>query len=452
MVIFTKGGGFMKKIFGAFLAAIMCVSLSVPVLADFQGETTPNLLSEFKEIAQESDYSDETLIPYIGELVNRSSEFSDDELISIISNNTETPNYRRGILETYLSKYDFSIKDKRFLTLLQDSWFDNNMKPLIITCLSDELLSNPETKDVLTALANSESETLVYHAIKSLAVIDNQVAIQIAENILSNVKFEPDAKVNIALDILAHYYADMDYEETNTLEISNFIEKLSSLYMGTTSEEIRWAVENALEYLDTPEAQQAAEYLKSITPDPYANGAGGYAVYRDGVEIIGSVVTNWHTAIVTAGIGASGTYAEASGTGLTTGLVSYSSFLNGNTFKGYYKPSSVSNYSGKWDAVVSTAKTLANLHIPYVAVECITYDTIPAGQTHYKPADIKAIRCDGFVEYCFEYNGIRVYGPISGDAWDISLNDAYAQDVHNGVAAITPKSQAENYMDQVDLS
>lgn len=87
----------MKKIFGAFLAAIMCVSLSVPVLADFQGETTPNLLSEFKEIAQESDYSDETLIPYIGELVNRSSEFSDDELISIISNNTETPNYRRGI-------------------------------------------------------------------------------------------------------------------------------------------------------------------------------------------------------------------------------------------------------------------------------------------------------------------------------------------------------------------
>lgn len=44
-----------------------------------------------------------------------------------------------------------------------------------------------------------------------------------------------------------------------------------------------------------------------------------------------------------------------------------------------------------------------------------------------------------------------VYGPISGNAWDISLNDAYAQDVHNGVAAITPKSQAENYMDRVNL-
>lgn len=65
----------MKKIFSAFLAAIMCVSLSVPVLADFHGETTPNLLSEFREIAQESDYSDETLIPYIGELVDRSSEW-----------------------------------------------------------------------------------------------------------------------------------------------------------------------------------------------------------------------------------------------------------------------------------------------------------------------------------------------------------------------------------------
>lgn len=441
----------MKKILSLFLAVFMCVSLSVPVLADFQDDTTHNLLSEFKEIAQESDYSDESLIPYIGELVDRSSEFSDDELISIISNNAETPNYRRGILEAYLSKYDFSIEDERFLILLQDSEFDNNMKTLIIACLSDELLSNSEMKDVLTALVNSESETLAYHAIKSLAVIDNQATIQIADNIFSNVDFEPDAKVNIALDILAHYYSDMAYSETNSIEISNFIEKLSSLYFGTNSEEIRWAVENALECLDTPEAKQVAEYLKSITSDPYANGAGGYAVYRDGVEIIGSVVTNWHTAIVTAGIGTSGTYAEASGIGLTTGLVSYSSFLNGNTFKGYYKPSSVSNYSGKRDSVVSTAKTLANLHIPYVAVECITYDSIPAGQTHYKPADIKAIRCDGFVEYCFEYNGIRVYGPISGDAWDISLNDAYAQDVHNGVAAITPKSQAEKYMEQVDL-
>ena len=445
----------MKKICSLFLAMLMCVSLSVSALADsggnLQDETTPKLLAEFKEKAQEGNYSDEVLIPYIGEIADRSSEFSDDELIAIISNNDETANYRRGILETYLSKYDFSIEDERFLNLLQDLEFDKNMKTLIIACLSDELLSSPETKDVLTALVNSESETLAYHAIKALAVIDNQGAIQIAQNIFSNAYLEPDAKVNIALDILANNYSNANYAETNSLEVSNFIDELSSLYEGTYSEEIRWAVENALEVLDTAEAQQAAEYLESITPVPYANGAGGYAVYRDGVEIIGSVVTNWHTAIVTAGIGSSGTYAEASGIGQTTGLVSYNSFLNGNTFKGYYKPSSVSSYSGQRDSVVSTAKTVANLHIPYVAVECITYNSIPAGQTHYKPANIKAIRCDGFVEYCFEYNGIRVYGPISGNAWDISLNDAYAQDVHNGVAAITPKSQAENYMDRVNL-
>ena len=434
----------------------MCISLSVSAYAgnggDLQYQTTPELIEEFKEKAQEGNYSDETLIPYIGEIVDRSSDFSDDELIAIIANNNEDTNYRRGFLEVYLSKHDFSIEDDRFLNLLQDLDFDNNMKTLIIACMSDELLNVPEAEDVLIALVESKSETLAYHAIKSLALIDNQAAIQIAKDIFSNVDFEPDAKVNIALNVLANYYSDMNYAEPTNFEISNFIEELSSLYEGTDSEEIRWAVENALEEMNTPEAQQAAEYLKSITPDPYVNGAGGYAVYRDGVEIVGSFITNWHTAIVTTGLGTSGKYAEAGGIGLTTRLTEYDNFLDGNTFKEYYKPFSVSNYIGQRDAVVSTAKTLANLHIPYVAVECITYNSIPAGQTHYKPADIKAIRCDGFVEYCFEYNGIRVYDPISGNAWDVSLNDAYAQDVHNGVAAITPQSQAEKYMEKVNLS
>ena len=41
MVIFTKGGDFMKKILSIFFAVTMCVSLSVPVLADFQYEATP---------------------------------------------------------------------------------------------------------------------------------------------------------------------------------------------------------------------------------------------------------------------------------------------------------------------------------------------------------------------------------------------------------------------------
>lgn len=34
----------------------------------------------------------------------------------------------------------------------------------------------------------------------------------------------------------------------------------------------------------------------------------------------------------------------------------------------------------------------------------------------------------------------------------LTLNDSYTQDVHFGVAAITPKSQAEKYMIKVDLN
>ena len=121
-----------------------------------------------------------------------------------------------------------------------------------------------------------------------------------------------------------------------------------------------------------------------------------------------------------------------------------------NNFLGYYQPISVSFYHPKRDSVVSTAKRVANLHIPYVASNCITYNSIPLTQTHYQPSDIKAIRCDGFVEYCLEYNGIRVYGNDS--YWDITLNNPEAQNAHFGVLTITPKSQAERYMVKVDLN
>lgn len=56
------------------------------------------------------------------------------------------------------------------------------------------------------------------------------------------------------------------------------------------------------------------------------------------------------------------------------------------------------------------------------------------------------MRCDGVVEYSYETNGIRVYGPDA--SWDISYNDTNTQNLH-GANRITPKKQAQRYMTRV---
>ena len=59
------------------------------------------------------------------------------------------------------------------------------------------------------------------------------------------------------------------------------------------------------------------------------------------------------------------------------------------------------------------------------------------------PYDIKSLRCDGIVEYCYEWQNVRIFG--SDARWDISKNDQGNKDHHSGTAT-TPKKQAQNYM------
>lgn len=445
----------MKKYISMFISVAILFTLAVPISATdnplaFKNIPTSELLNQFKEASSLTEYSNEGLLFYIGEIVSRNSEFSDEELISIISNNTNEVNFRRGLLEAYLSKYDFIISDNAFLDMLQDLQFDNGLKILIIACLDNAILANSRTQNILFALSNASDGEVAYHAIKALSKVDIQSALEISTNIVKNLNTECEEKVNIALNLLAENLVAVDMSTIDNSDNASFVKYLCDVYQTTESEEIKIAVQTSLDQIDTEEANLALNYLQSITPQPYADGVGGYIAYRDGVEIIGSFITNWHTAIAVGGAGTSVKFAQATGGNNTTGIVDYNSFLDNNNFLGYYQPASESYYHPKRDIVVSTAKTMANLHIPYIASTCISYNYIPLSQTHYRPSDIKAIRCDGFVEYCLEYNGIRVGGPDL--YWDISLRDSSAQDVHYGVAALTPKKQCEDYMVKVNLN
>lgn len=118
-------------------------------------------------------------------------------------------------------------------------------------------------------------------------------------------------------------------------------------------------------------------------------------------------------------------------------------FIKGQEFKGIYRPKNGFT-NAKRSAVANTARRLATESINYTTLQQIKYSTIGADvTTKASPSLITHIRCDGVIEYCYEYNDIRVYGNDAN--WDISINRTANVNAHYGTA-ITPQKQAEEYM------
>lgn len=186
--------------------------------------------------------------------------------------------------------------------------------------------------------------------------------------------------------------------------------------------------------------------MTAFAEDEAATRYQGYAIYRDGVPaswvsggyhaaiLVEPLVTSTNTPIVHATYGSS------------VSKVTWDTFMNGNnTYQGVYKPSSQSiNKYQRYD-VYETAIQLKNCNIPYTAAKQLEYNTYGCG-TYIQPWFVTAMRCDGVVEYCYEYNGVRVYG--SDANWDVSRNDSTCNSVHFG-NLITPKKQVDDYMTRV---
>lgn len=182
-------------------------------------------------------------------------------------------------------------------------------------------------------------------------------------------------------------------------------------------------------------------------PAEAATGMQGYAAYRDGV----AGVIEWHAAIMDK---ASSTdiypVVHAPGAFQNVQYGSWDDFLNGNTFMGYYKPASTSVSSTKRDQVTATARSLAADFISYTILRQIIYpvNNNPSGKTVVGVSDITDLRCDGVVEYCYEFNNVIIY-PDNSFNWDVSKWNKDNYDLHDGVR-ITPNMQAINYMIRIE--
>ncbi|SPF36144.1 exported hypothetical protein [Candidatus Desulfosporosinus infrequens] len=141
----------------------------------------------------------------------------------------------------------------------------------------------------------------------------------------------------------------------------------------------------------------------------------GDAVYRDGV--LGGLT--WHAAI--NNYSTVGSYViEAPG---GSGVVQYSSwatFLSGHTYQGppQYKSGMTDN---DLNNVLNTAIFLANrANVSYTAIDMMHGTTTG---TYIDPGHVTQLRCDGLVEYCYEWYNWPVLTDTNGN-WDISNNNS----------------------------
>ena len=174
----------------------------------------------------------------------------------------------------------------------------------------------------------------------------------------------------------------------------------------------------------------------------YNYGYKGFAVYRDLQAPMGLFSDDWHSGLMDEH------YAtdylpviHVTGLSQVVGWISWDEFVANKAFHGVYRPKQVmSDYQR--GQVISMARELRGKEIGYILTTQMRATLWPDA-TWILPEDIVDLRCDGLLEYCYEYYGIRIYG--DDIKWDISRSDANNL-AHHGIGSITPKTQAENYM------
>lgn len=126
---------------------------------------------------------------------------------------------------------------------------------------------------------------------------------------------------------------------------------------------------------------------------------------------------------------------------------SLSVFIDEQDLYGYYVPFSLSTFSesiqrNKLNCVISKAEALQAItreYLSYNTIYQVWYSTDSDNDGIVDIDEISSMRCDGLVEYCYEYYGLSVYGG------NISSFNTSIRNNHSA-PNITPKQQIKNYL------
>lgn len=435
----------LQKISAFFITGIMFLSVFVmPTYAqesvnistaneklynELINKTEADFIEYASEICENEDSSE---LVVVGTAMYDRTDISNNELIDLITDISNPYLLRRLAVESYAFR-EPEIVDSEIMKIIMDENEESDLRTISVSLLTD-YMDETQVKQLVNICNDSDGD-LAYNTIKAIERMQPEIAVEIATGIYNNYETETAARINIASKVLSRSLEKTSNVRTidqNLMSKEEFIAKSAEIYNSINDEEVRCAIQCATSnYVDNA--------VMMLNVEPRATGKQGYAAYRDGVALI-----EWHGAIITSGSStANYVFAHAQGPSATTCTTNYTGFLDGNTSKGYYRPSSTTLTSSQRDAVYSTALSIANERIGYVLSTPIRYSISSTATNKYPVSDIIAIRCDGVVEYAYEYNNIRVFG--GNTYWNISKVGAGYENEHSGYQ-MTPSIQANNYM------
>ena len=477
---------------------LLVTSLSVQIYADdakylygnakSEKEMYENLVSHsgheiLKEYIELENKGASVLIPYACALVDKYDEFESQEIVSLLLQE-ETLSEVESVLVELLDRKgeDFN----KYLELQEAETVEMNTKQLLL--LNKSVNINEWKKYV-----NLGKDFRTRSAMQMISFTDERLALGIAIDLLRN---EPTyyqiSAINIAVN---QYYRDHPEDKTHKEEI---ITMLLDLYSKSKDEQERfWIMDSLgclqdytlfLEVLDNDNIQNWDKYVFLFSSSKlidrlekndckenldyrekysclmseeelYNNlkemlntssvAWRGYAVYRDGV--LGSL--NHHAALmhynsITGGSSYSSypnanDVIQASGPSYTVDKESWSTFLDGHSFVAACKPVTCSMSNS--DIVHFIYKGTTLIGTAYVFVRQITYNQL-YDNSIVEPSRITALRCDGVIEYVYEYYGYKVGG--ASNNWNITIDNSSNYAAHN-LYNITPKIQNESLLTRV---
>ena len=440
------------------------------------------------------------LISYACALADKSDEFTEEEIVQLILEE-RTLGETESVLVEMLHRKN---ADFNKLTYIQDdASVALNTKQLL-------LQSDAVDLEYLVSCVYGSDDFLAKTAMQQIGFRDKAYAFELSKDLLFNydANYYRMAAVNIGMDL---YYQNYPEEEKDTKEIADKLmaiyqtaedEQIRFWAIDTLGWMQDWEVfkavsdltdlepafrcnfyDNAKEYV-YERAQYAIyeedipyyldylkwtedERLKTILENGGVDVSEvrseasisslssyiGYAVYRDGVG--GVVNLNHHAAIMNL-LKANQTspledltnkvVIHAPGSPLNVKLGSWNEFLSGHDFVAVCRPFSCSMTTTNMYAFKGKAMTL--IGISYYLLGQIKYTYLNDGST-IQPSIITNIRCDGVVEYVYEYYGYRVGG--SDSYWNISINSLGNKNEHSSFN-ITPKKQNENLLYRVSTN
>ena len=426
------------------------------------------------------------LIPYACALYDKKNEFSETELVDLILR-IDTLGEVESVLAEMLMEKDIDFDD---LLYLQQKDIDINTKMLL---LQSDSIDITHLKEYTYLGEDFRSRT----AMQQLSFRDDKMALDIALDLLrmNSISYYQLSAVNVALDQYYRYHPDDDtlkqevidrlfyiYNNTEdeqehfwimeslgwcqdwnlfTSMIDNenidpydrYVYFLSSEYLVEKYSSLKGISDEVKYYLEKYNHLLTDEVIENTLSINALSSYKGYAVYRNGVPFSSSPF-NHHAALmyknkITGGSSYSSYSSTAQdvihapGPSSTVNKASWSNFLNSNTFVAACRPYTCGMTST--NTLQFTTKASALIGTSYTVLYQIDYTIINDGST-IEPSQITNMRCDGVVEYVYEYYGYKVGG--GSTTWNISKNYTVNHQAHSGVN-ITPQTQNSSLLYRV---